>query len=106
MSEATMLRVCLFGSASVSVNGAIVKSDLGPAGRLLACYLFEFMGRPHRRERLADLFWGDTDPEKARSALNTAIWRIRKILELGSKGAARHLITIGDDVLIQQSQSI
>jgi DNA-binding SARP family transcriptional activator len=64
------------------------------------------MGRAHRRERLADLFWGDTDPEKARSALNTAIWRLRKILELGSKGAARHLITIGDDVLLEPSQSI
>ena len=59
-----MLSVCLFGGASFSVNGAIVKSDLGPAGRLLACYFFEFMGRAHRRERLADLFWGDTDPEK------------------------------------------
>jgi DNA-binding SARP family transcriptional activator len=101
-----MLNVSLFGGASFSVNGAVVRSDLGPAGRLLACYLFEFMGRAHGRERLADLFWGDTDPEKARSALNTAIWRIRKILELGSTGAARHLITIGDDVLLEQSQSI
>ena len=101
-----MLSVSLFGGASFSIDGAVVRSDLGPAGRLLACYLFEFMGRFHRRERLADLFWGDTEPEKARSALNTAIWRIRKILELGSKGAARHLITIGDDVILEQSQSI
>jgi DNA-binding SARP family transcriptional activator len=101
-----MLNVNLLGGASFSVDGAIIRSDLGPAGRLLACYLFEFMGRAHRRERLADLFWGDTDPEKARSALNTAIWRIRKILELGSKGAARHLITIGDDVILEQSQSV
>jgi DNA-binding SARP family transcriptional activator len=101
-----MLNVSLFGGASFSIDGTIVRSDLGPAGRLLACYLFEFAGRAHRRERLADLFWGDIDPEKARSALNTAIWRIRKILEMGSEGAAKHLITIGDDVLLEQSQSI
>ena len=101
-----MLNVSLLGGASFFVNGAVVRSDLGPAGRLLACYLFEFMGRTHRRERLADLFWGDIDPEKARSALNTAIWRIRKILELGAKGAARHLITIGDDVILEQSQLV
>ena len=105
-SGAAMLNVSLLGGASFFVNGAVVRSDLGPAGRLLACYLFEFMGRTHRRERLADLFWGDIDPEKARSALNTAIWRIRKILELGSKGAARHLITIGDDVILEQSQLV
>jgi DNA-binding SARP family transcriptional activator len=101
-----MLNVSLLGGASFSIDGAVVRSDLGPAGRLLACYLLEFMGRAHRRERLADLFWGDIDPEKGRSALNTAIWRIRKILDMGSKGAARHLITIGDDVLLEQSQSI
>jgi DNA-binding SARP family transcriptional activator len=84
----------------------MVKSDLGPIGRLLACYLFQFFGRVHRRERLADLFWGETDPEKARSALNTAIWRIRKILELGAKGTARQLITIGGDVIFEPSQSV
>jgi DNA-binding SARP family transcriptional activator len=101
-----MLNVHLLGGASFSVNGVVVKSDLGPAGRLLACYLFEFFGRVHRRERLADLFWGDTDPDKARSALNTAIWRFRKILDLGAKGTARRLITIGNDVILEESQSI
>jgi DNA-binding SARP family transcriptional activator len=101
-----MLNVTLFGGASFSVNGEPVKSDLGSAGRLLACYLFEFSSRTHRREGLADLFWGGSEPDKARSALNTAIWRIRKIMELGSKGAARHLITNGNYVLFEQCQSV
>ncbi|MBJ7402120.1 MAG: hypothetical protein JHD07_01960 [Bradyrhizobium sp.] len=101
-----MLNVSLLGGVSISANGAIVKPDLGPAGRLLACYLFEFAGRVHRRERLADLFWEELDPDKARSALNTAIWRIRKILELGSKGAGQHLITLGEDVILEQSHSM
>lgn len=101
-----MLSVSLLGGMSFSVNGTLVKSDLGPAGRLLACYLFEFSGRLHRRERLADIFWGDAETEKARSALNTAIWRIRKILELGSKGAGRHLVTLGDDVILEPSDAV
>src|SRR5580693_5993853 len=101
-----MLTVSMLGGISFSVDGSVVRSDLGQAGRLLACYLFEFSGRTHRRERLADLFWRDADPDKARSALNTAIWRIRKVLESGSKGAAQHLVTIGDDVLLEPSQSI
>lgn len=99
-----MLNINLLGGVSFSANGAIVRSDLGPAGRLLACYLFEFAGRVHRRERLADLFWSEIDPDKARSALNTAIWRIRKMLELGAEGTARHLITMGDDVILEKSQ--
>ena len=101
-----MLSVTLLGGMSFSVDGALVKSDLGPAGRLLACYLFEFAGRVHRRERLADIFWGETEADKARSALNTAIWRIRKILELGTTGAGRHLVTHGEDVILEECQSI
>jgi DNA-binding SARP family transcriptional activator len=101
-----MLNIALLGGISFSANGTIIRSDLGSAGRLLACYLFEFAGRKHRRERLADLFWGDIEPDKARSALNTAIWRIRKILELGAKGSASHLITMGDDVILEKSQSV
>jgi DNA-binding SARP family transcriptional activator len=68
--------------------------------------LFAFSGRVHRRERLADLFWGEIDPDKARSALNTAIWRIRKMLDLGAVGNSRHLITIGEDVILEKSQSL
>src|ERR1700760_1877967 len=98
-----MLNITLLGTASFSVDGAVVKSDFGPAGRLLACYLFAFPGRVQRRERLADLFWRDIDPAKARSALNTAIWRIRKILDHGRNGAARHLVTVGDDLILEPS---
>lgn len=101
-----MLKVTMLGGASFSANGAILKSDLGPAGRLLACYLFEFAGRAHRRERLADLFWDGLDQDRARSALNTAIWRIRKMLDLGATGIGRHLVTVGEDVFLEASPSI
>src|SRR5262245_46716917 len=97
-----MLKATLFGGASFFIDGAIFKSDLGPSGRLLACYLIEFMGRVHRRERLADLFWSGADPDRARSSLNTAIWRIRKMLDLGSKGMGRRLITVGEDVVLEE----
>lgn len=101
-----MLNVSLLGGASFSIGGALVKSDLGHSGRLLACYLFEFPGRVHRRERLADLFWQEAEAEKARSALNTAIWRIRKILDLSSLGSSKLLRTLGSDVILEHNDSI
>src|SRR3712207_6566843 len=104
--EEAMLKVTLLGGTSFAIGNAVIKSDLGPAGRLLACYLFEFAGRAHRRERLADLFWGELEPEKARSAMNTAVWRIRKMLNLGGNGNARHLITIGEDVVLEPSPTV
>jgi DNA-binding SARP family transcriptional activator len=59
------------------------------------------MGRAHRRERLADLFWCELEPEKARSALNTAFWRIRKMLGTAFKGGGNRLVTLGADVLLE-----
>jgi DNA-binding SARP family transcriptional activator len=101
-----MLNVTLLGGTSFEIDGTVIKSDLGPSGRLLACYLLEFMGRVHRRERLADLFWGELEPEKGRSALNTALWRIRKMLGAAVKGGGNRLVTIGDDVLLEPASFI
>jgi DNA-binding SARP family transcriptional activator len=104
--DIAMFDVRLFGGVLFSVAGTVIRSECGPAGRLLACYLLEFPGRVHRRERLADLFWSDAEPVKARAALNTAIWRIRKILDQGADGASRHLVTVGDDVILEPSDVI
>lgn len=101
-----MLTVNLLGGASFAVDGKVVRSELGPAGRLLACYLFEFPGRVHRRERLADLFWGDLDQDNARSALNTAIWRVRKLLEAGLSRGGQHLVSVGNDVVLEPAPSM
>lgn len=89
-----------------SVAGTVIRPEFGPAGRLLACYLLEFPGRVHRRERLADLFWADAEPAKARAALNTAIWRLRKALDQGADGASQRLVTVGEDVILEPTDAI
>jgi DNA-binding SARP family transcriptional activator len=33
------------------------------------------------REYLAELFWGDSDRQRARHALNTALWRLQGVLD-------------------------
>jgi DNA-binding SARP family transcriptional activator len=75
---------------------------LGAAGRSLASYLFTYPGRPHRREHLADLFWPTLDQDRARSALNSAVWRVRKLLASNSKSAGeRGLRTAGPEILLE-----
>lgn len=51
----------------------------GPTRRLLAFLLYQ-ADLTFRRERLSDVLWPEKEAAKARSALNTAIWRIRKAL--------------------------
>ena len=75
-----MLSVGLLGVFRIASVDNRSWSELGPAGRGLASFLFTYPGRPHRRERLADLFWPELEPERARRAFNSAIWRFRKLL--------------------------
>lgn len=98
-----MLDITLFGSTSFSVSGKVLRTEFGQAGRLLACFLFQYSGRNHRRERLMDLFWGDLDPNRARSAFNTAIWRIRKMLDQVQPDGSSALMTFGNDVRLERA---
>lgn len=97
-----MLQVNLLGSFAVKVDGKKVHTDLGPSGRRLAAYLFSCPGRPHRRERIADLFWPDLNTKRSRAALNSALWRLRKILcEEPKSDGGKNLRSLGDEVVLE-----
>lgn len=98
-----MLSVGLLGVFRISTKSVPAWSELGPAGRTLASYLFAFPNRPHRRERLADLFWPELNQARARAALNSAIWRVRKILDASASGDGG-LKTMGSDVLLESAE--
>lgn len=96
-----MLQVSLLGSFAITVDGRRIHSDLGPSGQRMAAFLFAFPGRLHRRERIADLFWRDMTIDRSRAALNSALWRLRKILSQDPcSNGGKSLRSIGDDVVL------
>ena len=96
-----MLNVGLLGVFRVAGVDNRTWSELGPAGRGLASFLFTYPGRPHRRERLADLFWPELDAERARRALNSAIWRLRKLLASDPESqGGDSLQTVGSETVL------
>jgi DNA-binding SARP family transcriptional activator len=97
-----MISVQMLGVLTISLNGQRLSEDIGPAARRLAGYLFEFPGRVHRREQLVDQFWSHLDPPRARSAMNTALWRIRKLLAQDSNcGGVSNLRAHGSDIVLE-----
>jgi DNA-binding SARP family transcriptional activator len=99
-----MLSVSLFGVFRVASIDEQVWSDLGPAGRGLASFLFTYPDRPHRRERLADLFWPELGAERGRRALNSAVWRLRKLLATASESTNhRNLKTLGSETILERT---
>jgi DNA-binding SARP family transcriptional activator len=70
----------------------------------LASFLFTYSGRRHRRERLADLFWPDLDARRARGALNSAVWRLRKLLAVQPEGGGgENLQIVGAEMILDRS---
>lgn len=99
-----MLSVSLFGASRVTSSSEQIWSDLGPAGRRLAGFLFTFPDRPHRRERLIDLFWPELDSERGRRAMNSAVWRLRKLLASSPECRDAHgLRTVGAETILEKT---
>jgi|SRR5215471_11561786 len=99
-----MLSMELLGALTIRVDERRIRAQFGSTGRRLTAYLAHYSGRPHRRERLIDLFWAGLEPNRARSALNTALWRLRKVIaaEPQSKGG-RNLVTLGSEIILEQA---
>lgn len=101
-----MISVSMLGRMTVAVDRRRVALTFGPRGRLLAGYLLEFPGRVHRRERLSDMFWEDSSPAQARAAMNTALWRIRKMLMLDSRAHRNCLHSTAEEVVFEPHDSL
>ncbi|WP_454651873.1 AfsR/SARP family transcriptional regulator [Bradyrhizobium liaoningense] len=98
------MSVNLFGASRVTSNNEQIWFDLGPAGRRLAGFLFTYPDRPHRRERLIDLFWPELDTERGRRAMNSAVWRLRKLLASSPDYQdGRGLRTVGPETILEKT---
>ncbi|MDM0110714.1 BTAD domain-containing putative transcriptional regulator [Variovorax sp. J22R133] len=98
-----MLTVSMLGRMSVALENRRVALDLGPSGRLMAGYLFQFPGRVVRREYLAEMFWNDRSLAQARAAMNTAVWRLRTLLARApGQPCDGVLVSSGDEIVFER----
>jgi DNA-binding SARP family transcriptional activator len=88
-----ILRVYLFGNMRLELNEQKVGTQVPRPVRKLLAYLLLHPNRTHLRDVLADLLWGESQPDKARGSFNTAVWHLRKVLEPKSIPSGTYLIT-------------
>ncbi|MEM7238334.1 MAG: BTAD domain-containing putative transcriptional regulator, partial [Pseudomonadota bacterium] len=82
MSQQRQVLIRLFGSFEFLVDDAPQPLAIAGATKSLLQYLVCFPERQVRRDLLVEMFWGEIRFDRRRSALNSAIWRIRKALRL------------------------
>jgi DNA-binding SARP family transcriptional activator len=75
----------LFGPFNYRQGGKLYPLPLSGPSLELYGYLMRAPGKPAEREKLVDEIWHSADADKARGALNTAVWRLRKCLKVCSK---------------------
>ena len=94
------LRFYLFGNLRiVRVDQYEEEIAVPPSVQSLLAYLLLHRRRSHRREILASVFWGEHDEASARRCLNTALWRLRRELQLDEEQGAVQTLASGELVV-------
>ena len=89
------VRLNLLGGVRVTAAGAVVDGFTSKKTLALLSYL-ALTGRPHSREALSGLLWGESSSEQARASLRTVLWDLRQHLPSCVR-ADRHTIFFNPD---------
>lgn len=79
-SPVATIRIQLFGRFCASYEGRKLYSFEAGKVRELLCYLALYR-KPHARETLAGLLWGDSSTSQAKKYLRQALWQLQASLE-------------------------
>lgn len=74
------LEITLLGTFQARLDGELLTGFRSDKTRALLAYLAVEAGRPHRRDWLAALLWGDYDDRSARRSLSSALANLRQLL--------------------------
>ena len=74
------LRLCLLGTFEAALDSAPLTGFRSDKVRALLAFLAIEANRPHRREALATLLWGDFPERAARRSLSQALTNLRQLL--------------------------
>ncbi len=75
------MRISLFGGVRIEGGMLPTQTRITTTISNLLAYLILYRQRAHPRDVLASLLWSDYPQERARACLNTAVWRLRQVLE-------------------------
>ncbi len=87
-----MIEVWLLGKFAIQLDGVAVQLPSRSEQSLFA-FLVLNAGTAYRREKLAGLFWPESDESNAKGYLRLALWRIRRAFKHVSIQSPDFLIT-------------
>jgi DNA-binding SARP family transcriptional activator len=91
------IRIHLFGKFQVFIDGQVMDDLAAQKARELFCYLLLYRDRPHSREQLAEVLWGDIPTAQPTTFLRKAIWKLRHALDSQAERLSNHLLLVCSD---------
>lgn len=91
------VRIRLFGKFSAQLEAQKIDGLEPPRLQELFSYLLLYRGRPHARETLAALLWGDSPTATSKKYLRQALWQLQSALNSRAAPSARHLLVVETD---------
>jgi DNA-binding SARP family transcriptional activator len=91
------IQVYLFGKLKIEQNGHCVEGFESKKAQDLLCYLLLYNTRPHPREKLAGLIWGEQSTLHAKKYLRQALWLIQSTLSSKLKINEGRLLSVNQD---------
>lgn len=98
------LTIRLFGKFSAESDGRRLSGIDGGKLQELFCYLL-LNRRPHSREVLASMFWGDSPTAQSKKYLRQALWQLQTALGLSEREPGSRLLVIDADWVNVSSQA-
>jgi DNA-binding SARP family transcriptional activator len=93
----SILRVALFGKFRVQLGEQVVASLSVRKVQELFCYLLLYRDRPHPREALASLLWGDSSTAQSRKYLRQILWKLQASIDPPSEPINGRLLLLEPD---------
>ncbi len=93
-----MFRLKFFGPGEAYYADRLLFSSPRHQAYLLFCYLLLNPQRPHSRDQLSTLFWGEYPTQTSRKYLRNGLWKLRQLLEAAQAPVDRFFLINEDSV--------
>lgn len=99
------LCVRLFGKLTVQRNYRALEGLHAGKVQELFCYLLLHRDRPHPRETLASLLWGECSTQQSKKYLRQALWRLHLALHCAARPLQSHALVVESDSIRLNSEA-
>lgn len=99
------LKISMLGNPEVTVDDSTITEQLSQKALGILCYLAKNLDKPISRDKLACLFWDESNIETAKYNLRYNLWSLRKALE-DDKKKSQLILTQKETCMLNTSCNI